>query len=91
MSDLFAARENLVMALDDVADFLAQHGQQRWAVFVRGVIDHPEDERALDRLRGSFGALTDLVLDPEDADADFLYQQRLGHAWVNLERLARTD
>ncbi len=91
MSDSFAARENLVMALDDVADLLSQHGQQRWAAFVRGVVDNPEDQRALDRLHASYGELTDVVLDPDDADADFLYQQRLGHAWVNLERLVKTD
>jgi hypothetical protein len=88
MSGSFAARENMTMALDDAADLLREHGQHEWATFLQDVIDHAEDDAALARLRRAYDELTDLILDPADADADFLFQQRLGHAWVNLERLS---
>jgi hypothetical protein len=89
MSGSFLARENMVMALADAADLLREHGQPRWAAFLRDVIDHAEDEGALDRLRQAYDELGDLVLKPGAADdADFIFQQRLGQAWVNLERLS---
>ncbi|MFC6022154.1 hypothetical protein ACFP2T_39075 [Plantactinospora solaniradicis] len=80
------------MALEEAADLLSEHGLAQWATFLQGVIDHAEDERALDRLRQAFDELADLVLNPGAADdADFVFQQRLGQAWVNLERLTATE
>ncbi len=91
MNGSFQARENMIMALEDAADLLREHGLQQWATFLRDVIDHAEDERALDRLRQAYDELGDLVLNPGEADdADYLFQQRLGHAWVNLEHLSAT-
>jgi hypothetical protein len=89
MGGSFAARENMSMALDDAADLLLEHGQHEWATFLQDIINHAEDDAALDRLRRAYDELTHLILDPDDADADFVFQQRLGHAWVNLERLSR--
>jgi hypothetical protein len=91
MSGSFQARENMIMALGDAADLLREHGLQQWATFLQEVIDHAEDERALDRLRQAYDELGGLVLNPGQADdADYLFQQRLGHAWVNLEHLSAT-
>jgi hypothetical protein len=87
MAGSFVVRENMTMALDDAVDLLRKHGQPEWARFLQDVIDHAEDDAALARLRRAYDELTDLVLDPADADVDYLFQQRLGHAWVNLERL----
>jgi hypothetical protein len=87
MTGSFVVRENMTMALDDAVELLREHGQHEWARFLQEVIDHAEDDAALARLRRAYDELTDLVLDPANADVDFLFQQRLGHAWDNLERL----
>jgi hypothetical protein len=92
MNAPFMARENMVMALWEAADLLHEHGLPQWAAFLRDVIDHAEDESALDRLRQAFGELADLVLNPGEADdADYIFQRRLGQAWVSLELLAGAE
>lgn len=92
MSAPFQARENMIMALEEAADLLRAHGLQRWATFLRDVVDHADDESALERLRRAYGELADLVLNPGEADdADYIFQRRLGQAWVNLELIAGAD
>jgi hypothetical protein len=70
MTGSFAARENMTMALDDAADLLREHGQHEWATFLQDIIDHAEDDAALARLRRAYDELTELILDPVDADVD---------------------
>ncbi len=84
------ARENLVEALEDAVDMLREHAVHDWADFLEDVIANADDEGVLDRLRHAYRALTDVVLEPADTDDNYLFQQRLGQAWINLERLALT-
>jgi hypothetical protein len=49
MTGSFAARENMTMALGDVADLLRKHGQHEWTTFLQDIIDHARPDEIMNR------------------------------------------